>query len=140
MPGGAWLGSIFIRDEGGFEIVMRALNHYNRRLRRISESPEVAGAGAMFGSILQSESMKVAPRLKAVADRLRAGLADPSALAELEGDVGLMEKAMVCYGSDCRKAAAGAHAYYAGLVEGNPHYRDDAGILDDCIRRLKGYG
>ena len=39
MDGQTWIGSIFIKDEGGFEIIMRALNHYNRRLHHISEDP-----------------------------------------------------------------------------------------------------
>lgn len=140
MSGKVWLGPIFIRDEGGFEIIMRALNHYNRRLRRISDSPELAGAGATLGSVLQSESMRVAPRLKSIANRLRAGLTDPSELAALERDVEIIEKAMICYGSDSRRAADGVHEYYAGLVEGNEHYRRDMQTLDSSIARLKRYG
>jgi len=139
MPEKTWVGSIFIKDEGGFDIIMRALNHYNRRLHRISESPEIADAGAMFGSILQSESARTAPRLKPVADRLRAGLADASSLAALEDDVEIMERAMICYKSDAQKAADNVHEYYAKLVEGNEHYRGDIGALDGCIRKLKRY-
>lgn len=140
MTDGVWTGPIFLADEGGFDIVMRALNHYNRRLRHISDSPEVSGAGAMFGSILQSEAMKVAPRLKPIAERLRAGLLDISALAALEDDLDVLEKAMTCYGSDAQKASENAHEYYAKLVEGNAHYRDDVKILEGCIARLKRYG
>ncbi len=140
MPEKVWIGSIFIKDEGGFEIIMRALNHYNRRLRRISESPEIADAGAALGSILQSESMRTAPLLRPIADRLRAGLSDASALAALEGDMEIIERAMVCYRSDSQKAVDGAHKYYTRLAEGNEHYRQDLSILDDCIRRMKKYG
>lgn len=140
MPDRAWTGSIFLRDEGGFELVMRALNHYNRRLRRISASPEIAGAGAMFGSVLDAEAARTAPQLGAVAARLRAGLADPKALAAVEGDIGVIEKAMTCYRSDAAKASAdGAHAYYAKLVEGNVHYREDAAAIDGALAKLKGY-
>ena len=134
-----WLGSIFIKDEGGFDIIMRALNHYNRRLHRISESPEIADAGAMFGSILQSESMKTAPKLKPIADRLRAGLADASALAALEDDVEIIEKAMICYKSDAQKALDSVHEYYTKLVEGNEHFQNDIAVLDNCIQKLKQY-
>lgn len=137
MPDTAWTGSIFIRDEGGFELIMRALNHYNRRLRRISASPEIAGAGAMFGSVLGAEAARTVPLLGPIAGRLRAGLADPAALAAVEGDIGIIEKAMVCYKADAAKAADGAHAYYAGLVEGNAHYRGDVDAIDGAIARLK---
>jgi len=140
MSGKVWLGQIFIRDEGGFELIMRALNHYNRRLRRISDSPELAGAGAALGSVLQSESARVAPRLKSIANRLRAGLTDPSELAALERDIEIIEKAMVCYRSDSQRAADGLHGYYAALVEGNEHYRRDMSVLDSSVERLKRYG
>ncbi len=139
MPEKVWVGSIFIKDEGGFDIIMRALNHYNRRLHRISDSPEIAGAGAMFASILQSESVRTAPRLRPIADRLRAGLADASALAALEDDIEIIEKAMVCYRSDSQKAIENVDGYYTGLAEGNKYYRQDVKILDDCIARLKRY-
>ena len=136
----AWLGQIFIGDEGGFDVIMRALDHYGRRLRHVLGSPEIAGAAAMLGSILQSESARTARRLGPIADRLRAGLTDASVLAGLEGDVDTIERAMACYRSDCRKAAGGAHPYYAGLVEGNAHYMQDLAVLDDCIRKLRMYG
>ncbi len=134
-----WTGSIFIADEGGFDIIMRALNHYNRRLRRISQSPEISEAGAMFGSILESEAGKTIPKLKPIADRLRAGLGDMSKLAALKDDVKIIEKAMTCYKSDAQKAADDVHEYYSSLVEGNAHYRDDIRIMDGCISRLKQY-
>ena len=33
-----WIGGIFLKDEGGYEIVSRSLAHYKKRLRTINES------------------------------------------------------------------------------------------------------
>lgn len=132
---GAWLGGLFIRHEGGFEVLMRALNHYNRRLRRISESPEVAAAGAMFASVLQSESARTAPQLKDLAARLRASLTDDGRLASLEGDVDLAVRAMSCYASDLRRAASGDR-FCSSLVG---EARDEPGAVESAMARLREY-
>lgn len=134
-----WLGSIFIKNEGGFDIIMRAMNHYNRRLHRISASPEIADAGAMFGSVLESQSAKIMPQLKIIADRLRAGLCDESVLAEVRDDIEIIEKALICYKSDITKHNNGVHQYYTDLLKGNNHADTDVDLIDTCIQRLKDY-
>ena len=53
-----WIGGIFLKDEGGYEIVLRSLAHYKKRLRTISESPELKEAAAMFAPILVSQAQK----------------------------------------------------------------------------------
>ena len=56
-----WLGGIFLKNEGGYEIVLRSLAHYKKRLRSIGESPELKEAAAMFAPILQSQAQKRYP-------------------------------------------------------------------------------
>ena len=56
-----WIGGIFLKDEGGYEIVLRSLAHYKKRLRTISESPELKEAAAMFAPILVSQAQKRYP-------------------------------------------------------------------------------
>ena len=56
-----WLGGIFLKDEGGYEIVLKSLAHYKKRLRSIGESPELKEAAAMFAPILQSQAQKRYP-------------------------------------------------------------------------------
>lgn len=131
-----WLGGLFVRHEGGFELIMRALNHYNRRLRRISESPELASAGAMLSSVLQSESAKTAPKLKDLAVRMRASLTDDGALASLEKDADLAEKALSCYASDLRRAASGDR--FCESLLGSA--RDDPDAAESAVGRLRAYG
>ena len=127
-----WTGGLFVRHEGGFELVMRALNHYNRRLRRISESPELGSAGAVLASVLQSESAKTAPKLKELAGRMRASLTDDAALASLEGDLDLVGRAMSCYASDLRRAAAGDE-FCASLIRD----ADEPGTVEAAMARLE---
>lgn len=131
-----WLGGLFVRHEGGFELLMRALNHYNRRLRRISESPELASAGAMFASVLQSESAKTTPQLKKLAVRLRASLTDDAALASLREDIELASRAAACYASDLRRAASGDE-FCASLLRGD---LDDPATVESAVGRLREYG
>ena len=127
-----WTGGLFVRHEGGFEMVMRALNHYNRRLRRISESPELGSAGAMLASVLQSESAKTAPKLKELAARMRASLTDDAALASLENDLDLVGRAMSCYASDLRRATAGDE-FCASLLRD----ADEPGTVEAAMARLE---
>lgn len=132
------MGPIFIRDEGGFEVIMRALNHYNKRLNHIADTPELAQAGAVFGTILQSESAKASSKLKPLANKLRAGLTDPDILATLHDDIEIMEKAMRCYKADCQKATQDI-PYYTEMLGKNMHVQDDVQMLDKYINRLKQY-
>ena len=99
----------------------------------------MAGAGAMFGSVLESEAIKTVSKLKEIAGRLRTGLVDASVLASIEEDLDIIEKAMICYESDAQKASEKIHEYYNRLLDVNPHYTNDIDILKDCITRLKRY-
>ena len=49
-----WMGGIFLKDEGGYEIVLKSLVHYKKRLQTIHASPELKEAAAMFAPVLQS--------------------------------------------------------------------------------------
>ena len=51
-----WLGGIYLKEEGGYEIILRSLNHYKKRLQTIGASPELKEAAAMFAPLLQSHS------------------------------------------------------------------------------------
>ena len=43
-----WLGGIFLKDEGGYEIILKSFAHYKKRLQTIGSSPELKEAAAMF--------------------------------------------------------------------------------------------
>ena len=56
-----WIGGIFLKDEGGYEIVSRSLAHYKKRLRTISESPELKEPPRIIAPIYLSQRQKTFP-------------------------------------------------------------------------------
>lgn len=110
-----WLGGVYLKDEGGYEIVLRALDHYKKRLRTVGSSPEVAGA-PMFAQIVQQEAEKAHGLVDKTIEKIRKGLEDQKVLNDLQQDVPLLEKALYCYKSDIEKAKKGEHVYYSKIV------------------------
>ncbi len=53
-----WMGAIYLKDEGGYEIILKSLKHYKKRLRSIEDSPELKEAAAMFAPVLTQQAMK----------------------------------------------------------------------------------
>ena len=53
-----WLGGIYLKEEGGYDIILRSLNHYKKRLMTVDKSPEIKDSAAMFGGILKQAAMK----------------------------------------------------------------------------------
>lgn len=71
-----WMGRIYLKDEGGYEIVLKSLNHYKKRPRTIGNSPELKNSAVMFASILQQEAMKTIPRIDDMIKKIQEGLSD----------------------------------------------------------------
>ena len=57
-----WLGGIYFKDEGGYEIVLKSLNHYKNRLKTLNDSPELKEAAAMFAPRFESTGKKNSPK------------------------------------------------------------------------------
>ena len=53
-----WVGGIYLKEEGGYEIILKSLAHYEKRLKTIHASPEVKEAAAMFAPVLQHKLKK----------------------------------------------------------------------------------
>ncbi len=136
MEGGAWTGSIFLRDEGGYAVVLRALRHYRRRLAGIGASPEVKGA-PVFGRVVVDAASRAGPRADDLLGRLPRCLADPEETRSLEEFVPLMRSALAAYASSLSKAAAG-EGYYAGLLSAEPVPEGEEGEARAAISRLGG--
>lgn len=69
MTGSVWLGGMYIKNEGGYEIVLKSLTHYKKRLQTLGQSPELQNAAAMFGPVLGQEARKTIPRIDDMLDR-----------------------------------------------------------------------
>jgi alanyl-tRNA synthetase len=79
-----WLGGIYLKDEGGYEIILKSLNHYKNRLKTLSQSPEVKDAGGTFGSILNQQARKTVPKINEVIEKIQTGLQDVQVLKKIE--------------------------------------------------------
>jgi len=110
-----WLGGLYLKEEGGYDIVLRALNHYKKRLKSIGRSPELRDA-AMFAPVVQQEAMKTGPSIDPAINKIKNGLEDPTVLNELQSDISLFEKALNCYYSDIQKAKTNSDKFYLELV------------------------
>ncbi len=110
-----WLGGLYLKEEGGYEIVLRALIHYKKRLKSIGRSPELRDA-TMFAQVVQQEAMKTGPLIDPAINKIKNGLENPEVLNELQTDIPLFEKALNCYYSDIQKAKNNSDKFYSELV------------------------
>jgi hypothetical protein len=113
-----WLGGIYLKEEGGYEIVLRALNHYRKRLKLIGRSPELKNA-PMFAQIVIQEANKTGPMLDHAISKIKNALENPKTLNDLQADIALYEKALNCYYSDVQKAQNETEKFYLELLSGN---------------------
>jgi len=143
-----WLGGIYLKEEGGYKIILKSLNHYKRRLSTLSESPELKGAAGMFASVLQQQAAKTIPEIDAVSRRILKCLGGGGSGAEscgngkgglggLADDVPFMEKALACYKSDITKAQDTGHEYFVKLIG---DMEAAAGDKDEIERALRSIG
>ena len=111
-----WLGSIFIKNEGGYEILISALKHYKKRLRNITSSPELQDA-PMFKQVVEQEAMKTYPHIDVLIKKINHGLINSEKLHDIEQDIPILEKSLQNYSSDLQKAMNTNSEYYSNLLE-----------------------
>jgi len=116
MPEKTWMGAIYLKDEGGYEIVLKSLKHYKKRLRSIEDSPELKEAAAMFAPVLTQQAMKTYPKVIEMIQKIQDGLRDIKSLSKLSEDISFLEQALSCYESDIHKAETTKHEYFLKLV------------------------
>ncbi len=111
-----WLGGIYLKDEGGYEIILRALNHYKKRLMTVDKSPEIKDSAAMFGGILIMAAKKAMPKINEVIQKIQQGLPDSQSVNTLKENIPILEKALTSYETDIQKAQDTGHEYYLNLI------------------------
>jgi GTP:adenosylcobinamide-phosphate guanylyltransferase len=111
-----WLGGIYLKDEGGYEIILRALNHYKKRLMTVDKSPEIKDSAAMFGGILIMAAKKAMPEINEVIQKIQQGLPDSQSVNNLKENIPILEKALTSYETDIQKAQDTGHEYYLSLI------------------------
>jgi len=70
----SWIGGIYLKEEGGYQIILKSLVHYKKRLQTIHASPELKEAAAMFAPVLQSQAKKRIPIIEEVKEKMEQSL------------------------------------------------------------------
>ena len=134
-----WMGAIFLKDEGGYEIILKSLNHYKKRLKTLGNSPELKDAAAMFASVLNQQAVKTIPIIDETIQKVQNSLDDIQSTGKLSEDVPFFEKALMCYESDIYKAQNTGHEYFVKLVGDLNQAKNDLGIIKTALKKIKEF-
>ena len=133
-----WIGGIYLKDEGGYEIILRSLSHYRKRLKSIGRSPELTNA-PMFAQIVLQEASKTGPLIDPAISKINSALRNPETLPDLQADVPLYERALLCYRSDIQKAQNGTDEFYSKLISENPMAMTDYRNIETALEKIKQF-
>ena len=134
-----WLGGIYLKEEGGYEIILRALNHYKKRLMTVDKSPEIKDSAAMFGGILKQAAMKTIPKIDEITKKIQHSLSASQLDNTLNDDVPFLEKAHVSYETDIKKAQDTGNEYYLGLVGDLASIRNDLDLIHTAKSKINEF-
>ena len=134
-----WLGGIYLKDEGGYEIILRALSHYKKRLMKIDKSPELKDSAAMFGGILRQAAIKTIPDIDEVTKQIQASLVNPQESSMLNQQVPILEKALISYETDIQKAQDTGHEYYLSLIGDLSKIKNDLELIKIAQLKIKQF-
>ncbi len=124
-----WLGGIYLKDEGGYEIILRSLIHYKKRLMTVDKSPEIKDSAAMFGGILILAAKKAMQKIDETIQKIQGGLPDAQSINTLKENIPILEKALTSYETDIQKAQDTGHEYYLNLIGDLPSVKNDLELI-----------
>jgi hypothetical protein len=124
-----WLGGIYLKDEGGYEIILRSLLHYKKRLKTVDKSPEIKDSAAMFGGILIQAAMKTLPKIDEITKKIQESLPESQLVNTLNENIPFLEKALSSYEADIQKAQDTGHEYYLKLVGDLASVKNDLDLI-----------
>ena len=134
-----WLGGIFLKNEGGYEIVLKSLGHYKKRLQTIGNSPELKEAAAMFAPVLQQQAVKTIPKIDETVSKIQSVLSDEIPIGSLADDAQFLQRALECYQSDIEKAENTGHEYFIELLGDLPEAVNDSPIIAQAIEKIRQF-
>ena len=120
---------IYLKEEGGYEIILRALTHYKKRLLKIDKSPELKDSAAMFGGILRQAAIKTIPVIDEVTQKIQEGLTNPQESDLTQNHISILEKALMSYETDIQKAQDTGHEYYLSLIGELSKIKEDLDLI-----------
>jgi len=139
MPGKIWIGSIYLKEEGGYEIIIKSLKHYKKRLQTLGNSPELKESAAMFASVLNQQAAKTVPIIDETIKKVESSLEDSHLINNLSDDVPFLEKALSCDKADIQRAEEIGHEYFIKLVGNLEEAKKDIPIIKQAIEKIKQY-
>jgi len=134
-----WLGGIYLKDEGGYEILLKSLTHYEKRLKTIHLSPELKEAAAMFAPVLQSQARKRVPMISEAKEKIEKILLDTMPIQSLEQDLEILVKSLECYKSDIEKAEDTGAEYFVKLLGDVHEARNNMDLIENALVKIKQY-
>ena len=134
-----WIGRIYLKEEGGYEIILKSLTHYKKRLQSIHASPEVKQAAAMFAPVLQSQAKKRIPMIESAKENIEKFLVNSKVVESLEQDLEIIEKALECRKSDIEKAESTSEDYFIKLLKDVEESKKDLPEIDKALLKIKAY-
>ena len=134
-----WLGGIYVKDEGGYEIILKSLNHYKTRLKTLNDSPELKESAAMFASVLNQQARKIVPKINEVIEKIYSSLNNIEDMNALEEEKRFLEKALSCYESDIHKAEDTGHEYFIKLVGDMEQGRKDLKTIKTALEKINHF-
>ena len=133
------MGGIFLKDEGGYEIVLKSLVHYKKRLQTIHASPELKEAAAMFAPVLQGQAQKRIPMIDETKQKIEQMLQNSIPAQSLEQDVEILEKALECRQADIEKARDTGKEYFIKLLGDLQESTKDLELIKNALAKIKEY-
>lgn len=97
-----WLGGIYLRG-GGYKIVLKALQHYKKRVENIGNDPQLVDVPMNLRTLVVEEGKKTSKKIEVVIKILNVGVKDPKIIDQLQFEIPVLEKALTCYHSDIEK-------------------------------------
>ena len=134
-----WIGGIYLKEEGGYQIILKSLIHYKKRLQTIHSSPELKQAAAMFAPVLQSQAKKRIPMIENTIEKIKIFLLDSAKSELLKEDVEILEKALECRKSDIEKAKNTSDEYFVKLLGNFQESKKDVEQINNALKKIKEY-
>ena len=134
-----WIGGIYLKEEEGYKIILKSLNHYKKRLQTIHASPELKEAAAMFAPVLQSQAKKRIPIIDETKEKMEQGLLNLIPIQLLGQNLEILEKSLECRKADIEKAEDTGAEYFIKLIGDVQEARNDLEPIKIALKKIKQY-
>ena len=134
-----WMGGIYLKEEGGYEMILKSLIHYKKRLQTIHESPELKEAAAMFAPILQTTARKKMPIIAEAKEKIYQVLLNSIPSQSLEENLEILQKALECRKADIEKAEDTGAEYFINLLGDVSKAKNDLEPIEKALVKINQF-